>query len=284
LHAFASQNKLPSTSYIYKVLNTTIRIDYSYNKCYSQIIRSNILRFFNNCKGFYSIKLDETAIVQKARWSSDNNEIIGFCYNHKDCIKSFSFETHLSVSEIKKKFLEDKIHLAKEALCVTICEVSSSDLVPKPVKVLPVCCKTLPNIGKIIKSVIDIFAEINTEAVMLNVATDGDHYRRKASNHLRTESDNPVFRQMKIFNNKFIFGKYGLNFDVKHLIKRIRGIIISEKRNICLIKRSFSRTNIEVIFPDLKHLLKPNDYQNVPFAVQLLKGICDLTVIIIMMK
>ena len=119
---------------------------------------------------------------------------------------------------------------------------------------------------------------------MLNVATDGDHYRRKALNHLRTESENPVFRQMKFFNKKFIFGKYGLNFDVKHLIKRIRGIIISEKRNICLVKRSFSRTNIEVIFPDFKHLLKPNEYQNVPFAVQLLKGICDLTVIIIMMK
>jgi hypothetical protein len=33
----------------------------------------------------------------------------------------------------------------------------------------------------------------------------------------------------------------------------------------------------EVIFPDLKHLLKPNDYQNVPFAVQLIKGISDFT-------
>ena len=51
------------------------------------------------------------------------------------------------------------------------------------------------------KSVIDIFAEINTEAVMLNVATDGDHFRMKALNHLRAESDNPVFRQMKFFNN-----------------------------------------------------------------------------------
>jgi len=76
-----------------------------------------------------------------------------------------------------------------------------SDLVPKPVKVLQVCCKTLLNIGKNIKSVIDIFAEINTEAVMLNVATDGDHFRMKALNHLRAESDNPVFRQMKFFNN-----------------------------------------------------------------------------------
>ena len=45
-----------------------------------------------------------------------------------------------------------------------------------------------------------------------------------------------------------------------------------------MIKRSFSRTNIEVIFQDFKHLLEPNDYQNVPFAVQLLKGICDFNV------
>ena len=49
------------------------------------------------------------------------------------------------------------------------------------------------------KSVIDIFAEINTEAVMLNVATDGDHYRRKVFIHIRAESDHPVFRQMKFF-------------------------------------------------------------------------------------
>ena len=71
-----------------------------------------------------------------------------------------------------------------------------------------------------------------------------------------------------------IKGKYGLNFDPKHLIKRFRGIFISEKNcGVTLIKRPITKQIISKYYGDEKNLeaiLNPKDYQNVPLASQLI--------------
>ncbi len=51
--------------------------------------------------------------------------------------------------------------------------------------------------------------------------------------------------------------------------------MISEKRQIGLIKRKISKKNLEVLVPSCKNLLNPKDYQNVPFAVELMKTTVD---------
>lgn len=104
LYAFSQQNKLPCASYIYKLVHNEINFKLSYMESIKKVVDYNISQFYKESNGFFSIKLDEIALVPRARWSSENNEVIGFCYNHKHEINSFKFETHLSVNEIKKKF------------------------------------------------------------------------------------------------------------------------------------------------------------------------------------
>ena len=273
LFAFSQQNKLPCASYIYKIMQNNIQIQYSLMESCSNTIRSNLKQFFSYSDAFYSIKMDEIALMPRARWSPDNNEITGFCFNHKHEVNSFIFETYLSVNEIKKKFVDNKIHLAKEALCITILQLSSSDSVPKPVYIVPTCSKTLQMLETIVKSVVENFIEINPSGEIINIATDGDPYRRKILNSLRSKSSDDTLKSLKYFSCDLVYGKYSVNFDIKHLIKRIRGILISQKRQMCLIQRKVNRTNLELLIPSKQHLLNPKDYQNVPYAVELMNAI-----------
>ncbi len=48
--------------------------------------------------------MDELAIISRARWSPSNNEIVGFCYNHKNSIQSWKFNNFLKVKLIEKQF------------------------------------------------------------------------------------------------------------------------------------------------------------------------------------
>ena len=75
LHTFAKLNKLPSSSYIYKTLKSSIHFEYSFHMDFKDIIKLNIKQFFNCESGFFVIKMDELAINPRARWSPNNNEI-----------------------------------------------------------------------------------------------------------------------------------------------------------------------------------------------------------------
>ena len=86
-----------------------------------------------------------------------------------------------------------------------------------------------------------------------------------------------IFSRLKYFDKWLFFGKYGLNFDWKHLIKRIRGILFSTSRSITLIKHSFSRAQLEIFLPKLSNLLNPSDNQNVKVAVDMLNGLINIT-------
>ena len=248
-----------------------MHFEYSFEKKID-VVRDNIKQFFNFQNGFFEIKMDEFAIDPRARWCPSNNEIVGFCANHRKCGNSWKFLNWLNLEEVKNKLTNKRIHLAKEALFISIAHISNDDIIPKPILILPVCSHTLTEFIEAIKNVIKTFEFINENAVITNVATDGDTNRRKILEEFRQPSDEILFTQMKYFDNNLFLGKYG----IKHLIKRIRGNIISTKRSFTLICRSFNRDHIESIFPEFKHLLNPSDYQNVPFAVQLLSGISKI--------
>jgi hypothetical protein len=122
--------------------------------------------------------MDELAIISRARWSPSNNEIVGFCYNHKNSIQSWKFNNFLKVKLIEKQFANQQIYLAKEVLVISICPMNVNDCIPKPVIMLPICCKKCDVLEEIIKTTIKKFEEINTFGCLLNNASDGDSYRR----------------------------------------------------------------------------------------------------------
>jgi hypothetical protein len=81
---------------------------------------------------------------------------------------------------------------------------------------------------------------------------------------------NCPFYSMKYFDTKILFGEISINFDPKHFIKRLRGIIISDKKSIKPIEKSFNKQHVKLLLPNIKdNILNPKDYQNVPAAVQL---------------
>ena len=94
-------------------------------------------------------------------------------------------------------------------------------------------------------------------------------------NSLRENTN--LLQSLELFNSQLVFGRISVNFDVKHLLKRLRGILISNCRQICLIKRSINKSCISALYPQLNYLLNPSDKQNVPYAVLLFQGLTEGT-------
>jgi hypothetical protein len=90
--------------------------------------------------------------------------------------------------------------------------------------------------------------EFNESAIVVNMATDGDPSRRNALDRMREPNTSlPVLHEMPFFSTNLLYGEFGIDFDIRHIIKRIRGMLISSTRTITLIKRSFDRQNIELL-------------------------------------
>ncbi len=84
LQAFHAQNKLPSCSFVNKLLSSEVRICHFYDQPIEYTINHNIMQFVSEQNGFFSIKMDELALTPRASWNTQTNEIVGFCENHKD--------------------------------------------------------------------------------------------------------------------------------------------------------------------------------------------------------
>ena len=166
--------------------------------------------------------MDEIAISPRARWSPSNNEIVGFCYNHKKTIQSWKFNNFLKVKLLENKFTNKEIFLAKETLVISICGINNVDCIPKPVYLLPICCKQCDLLEEIVKKMITIFEEKNPCACLLNIATDGDSFRRCLFDENRLQLKNEeiysALSQLRFFNTETLLGKLSINYDVKHLI------------------------------------------------------------------
>lgn len=89
-----------------------------------------------------------------------------------------------------------------------------------------------------------------------------------------------ILATLDFFDLNLVLGEFSVNYDAKHLVKRLRANFIQEKRSLKLIKTSIGRFNLDDLLGNhpLKHgLLDPKDRQNVPLAVQLLQLIHENT-------
>lgn len=92
----------------------------------------------------------------------------------------------MDLNLLKEKLEMEELHLAREALVITISEISRKDITPRPILVLPICDhKNESLILEIIPEIIKQFNVHNKDASLVNLASDGDSNRRKALNKLR---------------------------------------------------------------------------------------------------
>jgi hypothetical protein len=273
---------LPSRSIVSMALKNNIYIESSFQKNLSETIMSNMKQFFQqrHCS-YFTIKLDELAITPRVRWNSKNNELVGTCFNHKYHQTSYEFKNELVLHQIKNHLKCDRIHLAKECLIVTLSAISNnqSDKNPKVICNLPICShKNSETLKTVIKEIRNNFHSLNPDSKIVNVATDGDPYRRNVLNEMREENQFlDELKLLKHFDQQFLLGKYGINYDPKHIVKRIRSYLIG-KKSFQLIKVPITRDVLKFFLikksketqEHINHLMDPKDKQNVPYAVKLL--------------
>ena len=78
-------------------------------------VEHNISQLFDKAEGRFVLRVDELATTPRARYYSKFNEIVGFCYNHKDEI-SCTFCSWSDIQIVRQAFIDKRIHLAKKAL------------------------------------------------------------------------------------------------------------------------------------------------------------------------
>ena len=290
LSVFNKLGMLPSRSVVGIALKNKAEIDISYNKSISEIIRDNFKLNFQQKNDLYcTVKLDELAIIPRVRWNSNNNETVGTCFNHKNNQKSYEFSNELILHDLKTKLKEGKIHLAKESLMVAISGISDNqtDKTPRIICNFPICShKNRDIIKKVIQEIDCTFSQFNPHSKLVNFATDGDPNRRNILNEMHRENERLIeLKSLKHFDQKFLLGKYGINFDPKHIVKSLRSSFLG-KQTFQLNKlpisseiiKFFLKTKIEESQEHIFHLMDPIDKQNVPSAVKFLKLMDSLSI------
>jgi hypothetical protein len=84
---------------------------------------------------------------------------------------------------------------------------------------------------------------------------------------------------LEYFDQNLVLGKFGVDYDPRHLTKRMRGQIIGKKTTVTSVV-GFNRHHLSIIFdktPNISSLLNVKDRLNVPLAVQLLELLSTTT-------
>ena len=149
----------------------------------------------------------------------------------------------------------------------------------------PICShESYGLLHQVIPYIVESFTSNSKEAILLNIATDGDTARRKSLNSMKRPNNSlGVLKLMKYFDTNLVCGNYSVNFDPKHLAKRIRSIIISSSRSMVLNKIQINSSIINEFLKSrniahVNSLMDPHDKQNVPMAVSLLNIIHEQTI------
>ena len=200
---------------------------------------------------FISIKMDSTYGDQRVRWNPLDNKIYGLCYEH----------------------------------CPRMCENS----VFIPAIIWPTCShKNEEQQKDIIESAI-LACKTNFDEEPLNLCTDGDPNRRRifASMMCHDGCKDPRLQKylptMPLFDNDVGMFSMTSNFDAKHIAKRFRNAVISEKKSFRK-SRTIMKSDLKDVFNSVEDetvavannvtaLLNPNDKQNVPYASKLLTAV-----------
>ncbi len=212
------------------------------------------------------------------RWSSTNNEIVGICGNHQHNLNTFKLNNIEVVDQYKDALNDKTIHFATEALVISLSFLENAQQPPIVVLVLPICSHECTDL---LKSAIECIQNKieSSSSTLINIATDGDGTRRKFfESQKKIQNYLPELAVLEHFDQSLLYGTLSIDYDVKHLIKRVRTSVVSksDKKTIITIKTPFNKLHMKKLFPkdkypNIESLLLAKDKQNVPCAVKLLQ-------------
>lgn len=277
---------LPSNSTAYRLLRKTPNIKSSLQVSAREIVDNFNFDYDKHPKFSIMLKMDETYVDSRVRWSSKDNMIYGFCHQHTSAA-NLVFNTEADLETLCDLYDNGSIHMCKESLCLA---AASNSAVPKSQFVLtwPSCSKTASSVLKqLTEDISDEFKERNGFP-LLNWSSDGDPARRQMFNEIMCYSLStdhcPDFfdlvKDMALLD--LMVGKNGetVDFDVKHLAKRMRNTMISDKwevNNVVITKGDITKivSNTDKNTHTISRMVNVKDKQNVPLATDFLLSFND---------
>lgn len=236
--------------------------------------------------------IDEVACEQRVRWNADDNKLYGLCREH-GCRVGLNFNSVDDVHVVVDAVQQSIIHLASEITVVSVAPLRQDSCVAVPLLALPTCKAEVSDSQREMKSILDEWRNDSRTASLgpiVLVSTDGDAKQRLAFDQLLRVDKEPspeiftVLQQLTLMDTAVGVDDVVVQFDDKHIIKRFREVLKSYSRGslICrvkitgghgLLKRFLDKLNL----PKVEQLLHPDDAQNVPLAVSLLKAVPQLS-------
>ncbi|KAG2105516.1 uncharacterized protein F5147DRAFT_775291 [Suillus discolor] len=240
-----------------------------------------------------SIMIDEMAIEEMAVHYSRYNKIGGLCWKHSNLIDPV-LRTYDSAVAIAQKIHDEEVHLGKEVTMIGAACFSEDELYP--ILVAPTCkTEDATDMEGVLKRALQCWKATGADQTVgpiWSLATDGDATRRAAGHRLFVKK--PLSSESLLYG--ILINMPGLNmwtgdddvtldFDPKHIFKRICTLICSPlgiTLNNGQVINAMMLSRYLVWLPaydevSVMKLLHPNDPQDVPRAVELIKAIIGLT-------
>ena len=293
VHALHQVFGIPSVSLLYKQQAAKFTPSISaYDREVLWLNLSSMLLAINQGEACgWVLLIDEVACEQRVRWNADDNKLYGICREHGNRV-GLSFNSVDDVHMVVDAVQQSIIHLASEVTIVSVAPLRQANCTAIPLLALPTCkAETSDNQREMIKSILEEWRNDSRTASLgpvVSVSTDGDATRRLAFDQLLRVNKEPspeiacVLQRLTLMDTAVGIDDVVVQFDDKHIIKRFREVLKSYSRGsmICnvkitggLLKRFLDKLNL----PNIDQLLHPDDAQNVPLAVSLLKAVAQLS-------
>ena len=231
-----------------------------------------------------SIKVDELAVEKRLRYKSDTNEVVGLCCQHTK-MNDVIFCNEQFAENLSEELTNQTLHLATESCVFSLCNLGDTEYNAKPVLSMPICSHATANEqGMIFKKIFDVWScdPDFKDSLLVEIGTDGDAVRRSVLHNMakvELPEDVSFYKYLKdldYMEMETLPMGVTVNYDGKHLCKRIRNNILSG--SITMFGRKFDTAFLCLFLKylnysdtDINAMLSPDDKQNVPNAVKLLK-------------
>ncbi|KAG1772528.1 hypothetical protein EV702DRAFT_1048648 [Suillus placidus] len=239
-----------------------------------------------------SIMINEMAIEEMAVHYSKYNKIGGLCWKHSNLIDPV-LRTYDSTVAIAQKIHDEEVHLGKEVTVIGVACFGEDELYP--ILVAPTCkTEDATDMEGVLGRALQRWKATGADQTVgpiWSLATDGDTTRRAAGHRLFIKQplsvESPLYgilANMPGLNMWTGDNDVTLDFDPKHIFKLFKsntfnlGITLNNGQVI----NAMMLTHYLVWLPaydeaSVTKLLHPDDPQDVPRAVELIRAIIELT-------
>lgn len=243
LHAIDQRYGLCSTRTLKLLPRTQFAV--SHQGFDSKHVASNCSAMLQRTRSFRVMMVDEIAVEAVARYDPATNQLAGLCWQHGRGVDlNINSQAHIEQLHSKVCGQEAVMHLASEATVVGISSVGETDYTCRPIFAAPHCKQgSASHQAALIRAFLNHWCSEGGPheqyGSLLCFSSDGATIRRQPLHNifegslLQQGSLYDLLSQLPLLDlHVDSIGQLTVNFDEKHLLKRMRTAVISESRGV----------------------------------------------------